>query len=146
MIKVAVVYVVVGLGAAEAADVFLGNLAPQWALNAALVLLLIGFPIALLLAWAYNITSSGVVRDDETATEAEVSTARPPVGVHDRGRRSIAVLPFVNRSDDPANEYFADGITDDILTSLTLVEGLRVISRTSAMHYKGTTKNTRAIA
>jgi TolB-like protein len=52
----------------------------------------------------------------------------------------------VNRSDDPANEYFADGITDDILTSLTLIEGLRVISRTSAMHYKGTTKNTRAIA
>jgi len=151
VIKVAVVYVVVGLGAAQAADVFLGNLAPQWVLDTALVILLLGFPISLVLAWAYNITPSGVLRDADAAIGATRAVSPAPdapgsAPIRARDRRSIAVLPFVNRSDDPENEYFADGITDDILTSLTLIEGLRVISRTSAMRYKGTTKSARAIA
>jgi serine/threonine-protein kinase len=152
VIKVAVVYIVVGLGVAQAADVFLGNLAPQWMLNAALVTLLLGFPVALVLAWVYAITPKGLVRDER---EHIVAVSHEPASVVDPpptashaipNRRSIAVLPFVNHSDDPENEYFAEGVTDDILTSLTLIDGLRVISRTSAMHYKGTTKNTRTIA
>lgn len=63
VIKVEVVYAVVGAGVAQAADVFLGNLAPAWVLNASLVLLLLGFPISIVLAWAYNLTPAGVVRD-----------------------------------------------------------------------------------
>jgi TolB-like protein len=61
-------------------------------------------------------------------------------------RRSIAVLPFANMSRDPDNEYFSDGITEEILTVLAPVEGLKVISRTSVMQYKGTTKSIRQIA
>jgi adenylate cyclase len=154
VIKVGVVYVVVGLGVAEAADVFLGNLAPQWALDAALVILLVGFPVSLVLAWVYDLTPRGVVREggtesrDGLAAPVEAPT-REGLGSHvppSRDRRSIAVLPFRNHSSDPENEFFADGITDDILTALTLVEGLSVTSRTSTMRYRGSDKGTRAIA
>lgn len=137
VIKVAVVYAVVGAGVAQAADVFLGNLAPQWALDASLVVLLLGFPVALVLAWAYNLTPAGVVRDGEVPSAVASVDADP---------RAIAVLPFLNLSSDAENEFFADGVTDDILTALTLVEDLHVISRTSVMRYKGSDKDARAIA
>jgi pentatricopeptide repeat protein len=64
----------------------------------------------------------------------------------DEAGHSIAVLPFANLSADPDNEYFSDGITEEILTVLAPVEGLKVISRTSVMQYKGTTKSVRQIA
>ncbi len=61
-------------------------------------------------------------------------------------RQSIAVLPFVNMSPDPENEFFSDGLTEDILTQLSKISALRVISRTSVMQYKNTSKNIRSIA
>ena len=146
VIKVAIVYVVVGLGVAQAADVFLGNLAPQWVLDAALVLLLLGLPISIVLAWAYDITPSGLVKGSEEGAERSTSRVPEVVAAASADRRTIAVLPFANFSSDPENEFFADGVTDDILTALTLVEGLKVTSRTSAMRYKGTEKGLRAIA
>ncbi|HEU4993824.1 MAG TPA: BTAD domain-containing putative transcriptional regulator, partial [Gemmatimonadaceae bacterium] len=60
--------------------------------------------------------------------------------------RSIVVLPFINLSADPDNEYFSDGLTEEVITRLAAIPGLKVISRTSAMHYKGTTKPLRVIA
>ena len=60
--------------------------------------------------------------------------------------RSIVVLPFINLSADPDNEYFSDGLTEEVITRLAAIPGLKVISRTSAMHYKGTTKPLRMIA
>ena len=130
VIRVAVVYAVVGLGIGEAADIFLGNLgAPVWAVPTVLIVLLLGFPVSLVLAWAYDLTPTGV---SNSAPRSD--------------RRLIAVLPFTNLSGDPDNEFFGDGVTDDILTALTYIEGLKVISRMSAMRYKGTTKSTREIA
>jgi TolB-like protein/Flp pilus assembly protein TadD len=61
------------------------------------------------------------------------------------GHKSVAVLPFSNMSGDPENEYFSDGITDDIITQLSKIADLKVISRTSVMQYKGTEKNLRQI-
>jgi len=136
VIQVAVVYAIVGAGVAEAADVFLGNLAPQWLLDVVLILVLLGFPISVVLAWAYDLTPKGIVRD--------LGEADPPAVAADP--RAVAVLPFNNLSNDPENEFFADGVTDDILTALTLVEGLRVTSRTSVMRYKESDKGTQAIA
>ena len=60
--------------------------------------------------------------------------------------KSVAVLPFENMSTDPENEYFSDGITDDIIAQLSKISALKVISRTSSMQYKKTTKKIAAIA
>jgi serine/threonine protein kinase/Tfp pilus assembly protein PilF len=60
--------------------------------------------------------------------------------------KSVAVLPFENMSTDPENEYFSDGITDDIIAQLSKISALKVISRTSSMQYKKTTKKITTIA
>lgn len=154
VIKVGAVYAVVGLTLAEGADVFLGNLAPPWVLDAVLIVLLVGFPVSIALAWAYDLTPWGVVRGAEpmdSGPDAHVTStsgaALPtPETASPQDIRSIAVLPFTNLSADAENEFFADGITDDILTALTLVEGLRVTSRTSVMRFKGSQASTGVIA
>ncbi|MEY2488138.1 MAG: hypothetical protein QOC70_80 [Verrucomicrobiota bacterium] len=137
---------------------------PNWAFRLVVVLLLIGFPIALILAWAFDVTPEGI--------KATPSTAAP--GSHRRRNvailiatgvvisavagflllprasarkidKSIAVLPFENFSDDKDNAFFADGIQDDILTNLAKIGALKVISRTSVMPYRGKEKNVREI-
>ena len=137
---------------------------PNWALRLVIVMLLMGFPIALILAWAYDITSQGVVATPAPAvpgshrrrniimlvlTGVAVSAAAgffllPRVSAH-KCDKSIAVLPFENLSDEKENAYFADGIQDDVLTNLSKVGDLKVISRTSVMPYRGKTSNVREI-
>jgi TolB-like protein/Flp pilus assembly protein TadD len=126
---------------------------PSWAFRLVVVFLLIGFPIALILAWAYDITPQGI-------------RATPAPGMHRRRNlimliaigvivsavagfflfprvsrrdveKSIAVLPFQSLSDEKENAYFADGIQDDILTNLAKIGDLKVISRMSVMSYRG---------
>lgn len=135
--RVATVYLVVGAGIIGLADAAL----PSWEQLQVpvVVLILIGFPIALVLAWAYE------VRPEEPL---ESNPAADTVSVVPRSdqRKSIAVLPFDNLSADPENEYFSNGITEDILTHLSRIEDLHVRSRTSVMAYKGTRKSIREIA
>jgi TolB-like protein/Flp pilus assembly protein TadD len=129
---------------------------PNWTLRLVVVLLLLGFPIALILAWAYDVTPQGIR-----------ATSLPGVPVAHRRRnlillvatgvivsagagfflmprasarkidKSIAVLPFQNLSDETENAHFADGIQDDILTNLSKINDLKVISRMSVMSYRG---------
>ena len=169
--RVAVVYALVALGVIEAAGVALPALQlPDWTTTLVVVLVLLGFPIALVLAWAFDITPQGVQRTEPLgegqpqprqpsmalATTSVVAVAAVAVFggwflLHNRATGSpgegkiIAVLPFVNMSADPENEYFSDGITDDIITQLSKISGLRVVSRTSVTRYKGTTKSLREI-
>src|SRR5919204_5265000 len=123
---------------------------PNWALRLVIVLLLLGFPISLMLAWAYDITAQGVRLTPTlempgihrrwniimlAATGVLVSVGcsfflLPRVSAH-KCDKSIAVLPFQNLSDDKENAYFADGVQDDVLTSLSKIGDLKVISRTS---------------
>ena len=138
---------------------------PNWSFRLVVVLLLIGFPIALLLAWAYDITPQGIKATPEAptatishrrrnlallgATGIAVSVAAgffllPPAVAH-KVDKSIAVLPFENLSREPENAYFADGVQDDILTNLSKIGDLKVISRTSVMGYRGKTANVREI-
>ena len=137
---------------------------PNWALRLVIVLLLIGFPIALILAWAYDITAQGVRATPTAAgprshrrrnivmlvlTGVAVSAAAgffllPRVSAH-KCDKSIAVLPFENLSDEKENAYFADGIQDDVLTNLSKIGDLKVISRTSVMPYRGKGSNVREI-
>jgi TolB-like protein/Flp pilus assembly protein TadD len=137
---------------------------PNWTFRLLVVLLLIGFPIALILAWAYDVTSQGIQTTKKTVAETHVrrnmiiliatgviiSVAAgffllPRVSAR-KIDKSIAVLPFQNLSDEKENAYFADGIQDDILTNLSKIGDLKVISRTSVMSYRGSgTRNARDI-
>jgi TolB-like protein/Flp pilus assembly protein TadD len=126
---------------------------PNWTLRLVVVLLLIGFPIALILAWAYDITAQGIQATPTPSTHRRrnvfmliaagvvVSAVAgffllPPASAH-KIDKSIAVLPFQNLSDDKENAYFADGMQDDILTNLSKIGDMKVISRMSVMSYRG---------
>src|SRR5437763_8047528 len=138
---------------------------PNWTLRLVVVLLLVGFPIALILAWAYDVTPQGIRATSTTsvagtdrrrnlimliATGAVVSAAAGffllPRASARKIDKSIAVLPFQNLSDEKENAYFADGMQDDILTNLSKIGDLKVISRMSVMSYRGSgTRNAREI-
>ena len=129
---------------------------PGWAFRLVVVLLLVGFPIALILAWAYDVTPEGIRATPTPSTPAShrrrnvimlvgigaiISAAAgffllPRVSAR-KIDKSIAVLPFQNLSDEKENAYFADGVQDDILTNLSKIGDLKVISRTSVMSYRG---------
>src|SRR5438093_46796 len=126
---------------------------PNWAFRLVVVFLLIGFPISLILAWAYDITPQGIRATPAPQTHRRrnlimliaigviVSAVAgfflfPRVSWRNV-EKSIAVLPFQSLSDEKENEYFADGIQDDILTNLAKIGDLKVISRMSVMSYRG---------
>jgi TolB-like protein/Flp pilus assembly protein TadD len=133
---------------------------PNSAVRFVVVVLLIGFPIAMLLSWLYEFTGEGFVREEDVDPTTRQSARRYwdfviigvlllLVAVLIYGRipfrssigelipeKSIAVLPFANFSDDKQNAFFADGIQDDILTSLAKIAELRVISRSSVMQFR----------
>ena len=114
---------------------------PTWAVRLVIVAVVLGFPVALFLSWAFDLTAGGIVRTEdieETKSPTPVVKSPPP-------EKSIAVLPFENLSDDQQNAYFADGIQDDILSSLAKVADLKVISRTSVRQYRTGTRNLREI-
>src|SRR5256712_4132886 len=129
---------------------------PNWTLRLVVVLLLIGFPIALILSWAYDVTAQGIRATPTVsapgthrrrnlilliATGVIVSAAAGvfllPRASARKIDKSIAVLPFQNLSDEKENAYFADGMQDDILTNLSKIGDLKVISRMSVMSYRG---------
>src|SRR5437773_10932799 len=128
---------------------------PNWTFRLVVVLLLIGFPIALILAWAFDGTSEGIRATKGTAAEPHLRRNMiilVAMGVLESaaagffllprasGRnadKSIAVLPFENLSGDPDNAYFADGMQDDILTNLSKIGDWKALPPTPAMSYTG---------
>jgi TolB-like protein/Flp pilus assembly protein TadD len=116
---------------------------PTWAVRLVVVALVLGFPVALLLSWAFDLTPSGIKRTDDIDAAKPAPVA--PLPKPPPPEKSIAVLPFENLSDDQQNTYFADGIQDDILSSLAKLADLKVISRTSVRQYRGGTRNLREI-
>ena len=175
--KVAVAYAVVAWLLIQAAtQVFPFFEIPNWAIRLVVLLLIIGFPVALVFAWAFELTPEGIKRteDVDPSQSATRRTGRTldfliigilllVIGVFAYQRfkpgqktvvtvppaipeKSIAVLPFENRSEDKANAYFADGIQDEILTRLSKIADLKVISRTSTQHYKSAPENLPEIA
>ena len=144
---------------------------PAWALRATVITVLAGFPLVLALAWAFEFGPSGLQRTidtpaDPTGPTAFVRSRRNVIALIALGAvisafcgylllshaaaarldKSIAVLPFDNFSEDKDNEHFADGVHDDVLTSLARIEDLKVISRASVMQYRAKAHNIRAIA
>jgi TolB-like protein/Tfp pilus assembly protein PilF len=172
--KVAVAYAVVGwLIAQIATQIFPFLEIPNWVVRLVIVLIAIGFPIALVIAWAFEATPEGIKRTEDVDPSAAsrapkkhvwiyvvIVGALLSVGLIMLGRygfrekvstsselpaKSIAVLPFENLSDDKSNAYFAEGIQDEILTRLSKIASLKVISRTSTQKYKSTPENLRDV-
>jgi TolB-like protein/Tfp pilus assembly protein PilF len=165
--RVGVAYAIVGWLLVEVASVVLPALhLPDWALTLLVVFVVAGFPLALILAWAFEMTPEGIKREVEVDRTESITrvTGRKfdfaiigllalavvyfavdkfvleqvEVTAESVAReRSIAVLPFTNLSDDAGNEYFSDGISEELLNTLTRVTSLRVASRTSSFSFKG---------
>jgi adenylate cyclase len=172
--RVAVAYALVGIGVIEGAQLIFEALElPHTAWQVLTILILLGFPVALVLAWAVDLTPDGIQRTSAleqdtggTAPGRGTALARwalagvtvPVVGVglflvfsrrsadfRVEGRIPLAVLPFTNLSGGEEEEALTNGIHDDILTQLSKVHALRVTSRTSVMEYRDTEVNLRRI-
>ena len=173
--KVAVAYAVVSWLVVQIGSTLLPTFhAPEWVLQTAVLLVLLGFPIALVLAWAFELTPEGVKRTEAALPDAAspqrggrkfiaailglamiasallayqlLRSRNTPPRPASASDRSIAVLPFTSLSEDKANAYFADGIQDEILTRLSKISQLKVISRTSTEQYLSKPGNLSEIA
>jgi len=177
--RVALVYIFAAWLTIQVVDVMFPALnVPGWVVSAVAVLLLIGFPFALILAWAFEMTPEGIKREKEvdrsrsitSQTGKKLNTLTIVVLVAAVGfllvdkfvlqpdspgpaeeqllgdiKPSIAVLPFVNMSDDKANEYFSDGLSEELLNVLSKIPQLHVAGRTSSFQFKGTNEDLRLI-
>jgi len=174
--KVAVAYAVVGwLLAQIATQIFPFLEIPNWVVRLVIVLIAIGFPIALVIAWAFEATPEGIKRTEDVDVAAAAKQPKKhtwiyvvaigaafSIGLFFVGRysvrntasaagtelsaKSIAVLPFDNLSRDPDNAFFAEGVQDEILTRLAKVADLKVIARTSTQKFKSSPENLPDIA
>ncbi len=138
--RVAAAYVVVAFALLQGADIVFPALhLPGWTSTLVVVLALMGFPLAVVLAWAFDITPEGVKRTESNTEEpSETAPASSPITTQEPiERQSIAVLPFVNYSPEAENEYFSDGITEELIDRLVKIRGLRVAARTSSFAFKG---------
>jgi TolB-like protein/Tfp pilus assembly protein PilF len=171
--KVAVGYAVVGwLLIQVATQVFPFFEIPNWGVRLIVLLIVVGFPIALVIAWAFELTPAGIKRTEEADRVypgrsrgrawiyVVIAAGLLSAGLFFLGRytapneikignvpaKSIAVLPFENLSRDPDNAYFAEGIQDEILTRLAKVADLKVISHTSTQRYRSSPDNLPQIA
>lgn len=182
--KVAAAYAVVAWLLIQASSILFPTFeAPPWVMKVFVAIVFLGFPIALILAWAFELTPQGIKRTEEVAptesttrrtgrkmtaliviaavvaaallafqflrtNSAPHATEKPPSAATAGAipLKSIAVLPFASLSEDKANEYFASGIQDEILTRLAKIADLKVISRTSTQQYQSKPGNLPEIA
>jgi TolB-like protein len=173
--RVAAMYGAVAFVSIEAADLVFPRIPlPEWTIGLVVWLALLGFPVALGLAWAYERTPEGIRATGPAETEelteivAQSRRSRWPAGLAAllgvtllalgawwtlsrtgpgaRSHDSIAVLAFANMSGDPDNEYFSDGLAEELINALAGVEGLKVAARTSAFAFKGSDVDVRTVA
>ena len=175
--KVAVAYAVVAwLLMQIASQIFPFFEIPNWVVRLVVLLLIIGFPVALIIAWAFELTPEGIKRTEAadaarqrshggmwiavvviaailslglfflgrytagraTSRVSEAATASNPL-------KSIAVLPLVNTSGDPSNEYFSDGLSEELIAVLAKIPELKVIGRSSSFFFKGKSSDSASI-
>jgi hypothetical protein len=169
--RVAVAYTVVAWLVLEIAEILIPIMKlPDWTLAMVLFIGIVGFPFALVFAWAFELTPEGIKRAEDVAPGEEntgktlnrviiavlglavvllladrllvdqaalETVAESDAQTGETEPKSIAVLPFVNMSDDPEQEYFSDGISEELLVGLAYFDDLQVAARTSAFSFKG---------
>jgi TolB-like protein/Tfp pilus assembly protein PilF len=146
VIRVAAVYLVAAWLLIQVADaVFEPMGLPPWSLKLVIVLAALGFPLACVLAWAFDVTPRGIERATAAALSAaerqSLATPEPPPPTAE----SVAILPFVDMSPERDQEYFCDGIAEEIINALCCMRNLRVASRTSSFRFKGHAADIREI-
>ena len=166
--RVGIAYIVICWLIAQAAELALDSFdAPAWVIKTILLVLVLGFPLALFFAWAYELTPEGLKKEKEVDRSQSITSqtgrkldfiiigvltvgllfvvvdnyfVEEPAPEQDNSAvklRSIAVLPFVNMSNDPDQEYFSDGISEELLNLLAKIPAFRVAGRTSSFAFKG---------
>ncbi|MCJ7453525.1 MAG: hypothetical protein MUO39_13775, partial [Steroidobacteraceae bacterium] len=181
--RVVVVYLVVAWVLVQVADAIFEPMGlPAWTLKLVITLAALGFPLAIALAWAFDVTAKGIERtpDEDPATSSPASLAgtpsrtpasaagpesasqvapilpagqAPPALVHadsaagaaEEVPDSVAILPFVDMSPERDQEYFCDGIAEEIINALCCIRDLRIASRTSSFQFKGRAADVREI-
>ena len=190
VIRVGIAYAVASWVLLQIVDLVLENIStPDWVMQVFMLAVAIGFPIAVIIAWAFEMTPEGIKREQDidrsqsitpqtgrkldriiigflvvavvilvidpfeedqlsepAVTNQENSSPDPAALQPNELEKSVAVLPFAFRSNNPDDEFFAEGMHDDLLTQLAKIGSLKVISRTSVMEYKDTTKKIPQIA
>src|SRR5437867_2854514 len=181
--RVAVAYAIVAWLLIQAGSILFPTFeAPPWVMKVFVTAVILGFPVALILAWAFELTPEGIKRAEEITTQkskipkagrkwtaiivvaavlaatllafqfartrkpATAEPAKQPAPAAASMDKSVAVLPFENLSSDKENAFFAQGIQDEIITTLSRISGLRVISRTSTARYSSAPENLPEIA
>jgi len=141
--------------------------APTWTMRVVVVAVVLGFPFALVFSWFYELTPEGLRRENEIDRSQSItrSTGRKLdrwiIGVlaaavvallanqfvpHKEAlAKAIAVLPLVNDTGDPNNEYFSDGLSEELISALAQIKELKVIGRTSSFHFKNTNEESKVI-
>ena len=141
--SVAIAYVVGGWALAQGiAQVFPVFDIPNWVVRLIVLIIVLGFPVALFLSWFFDLTRYGIVRTPDRAPEAKIDI----VQLSSSNEKSIAVLPFADLSPARDHDYFSDGIAEEILTALAKIDGLRVAARRSSFWFKGKDANLTEIA
>src|SRR5215468_2171021 len=160
--KVAVAYIIGGWALSQGiAQVFPVFDVPNWAIRLVVLLIIIGLPVALVLAWAFEITPQGIKRTETADAMPQAGRQKKnawiyivvvgavvSLGLFFLGRytagsaapasiqKSIAVLPLINESGDPKDEYFSDGLSEELIAALAQISGLKVIGRSSSFRFK----------
>ena len=168
--KVAIAYGAIAWAVTEASSVVLPALrVPEWAMTFIVIFLMAGFPIAMVLAWVFDVGPEGIQRTEPMAQSAPAAQVKLRLAyavavlacmaalgyvLYERGlgrahagepHDSIAVMPFANLSGDPSKDYFSDGMSEELLNLLARVPGLQVASRTSSFAYKARDVDVRQI-
>jgi len=134
VMRVGLAYVIVGWMMMQVGEVTFEALGlPPWALTLLIVIVCLGFPIALVLAWAYEVTPEGIIKDPSDSPLPGMQSGNSMISA----APSVAVLPFDDMSEHGDQAYFCEGIAEEILNFLCKVPGLRVVSRVAAFRFSG---------
>jgi serine/threonine-protein kinase len=176
--RVAIAYTVVAwLLVQVATQVFPFFEIPSWVVRLVVLVVVLGFPIALIIAWAFEMTPQGMKRAEDIAPNEYIphwsarrfaalivtiamlatglmmfplvrskSTSRAQItAASTRSQKSIAVLPLLNENGNPDDEYFSDGLSEELIAALAQVKGLKVIGRSSSFRFKGKKDDSKTI-